>query len=348
MRGSKTWMLIVLIGTMLLPGSASAAKDTMPPRTTITLDRPVPSSGWYTAPVRVTLTVTDDRSGVRKLWYEATEGNRSAGVYGEARRRRRVSFTVYRHQGVHTIRYAAVDFAGNRERTRVLRFKLDSHPPSVQIAPTSDTITEEVGEAWSRTTWNVYASCDDDASGVSLASGCARHWIALDDEPFRAFAPFSFSSEGRHVVRTRATDVAGNRTIIVTKNLHIDRTPPTVEMVRPASGRIVTSSPIRLEARADDPVLADGTTGSAVRHGFFVIRDHATGYQQASGFAEPTGDGTWATEVLLPSGSYEIRFTAWDGARNFASSTPVELEVVYCPAAPELPEPDDLLTCTLR
>jgi hypothetical protein len=106
-------------------------QDHTPPVSTIAMSGTMKDSGWYSTPVKVTITATDDASGVKEIHY-VLDGVETV-VAGD-----KAQFTVS-DNGYHNIEYWAVDKVGNVEQKKTVpTFKIDTgSPPDVAIvAPT--------------------------------------------------------------------------------------------------------------------------------------------------------------------------------------------------------------------
>ncbi|GAF93849.1 unnamed protein product, partial [marine sediment metagenome] len=97
----------------------STCIDTVLPVTTIAFDGTMGGDGWYVSTVTVTLSATDELSGIESIWYKLDSGYEA--VYS-------VPFTVSK-EGEHTVKYYSFDKAGNREVTKSADFKIDKTPP---------------------------------------------------------------------------------------------------------------------------------------------------------------------------------------------------------------------------
>ena len=94
-----------------------------------------PSNGWYRTPVTVRINATDRstrnaRAGIKEIRYRVDNGGERV-VAGSV-----ASFSVG-SDGAHTVRYYAIDRAGNREVEKSVSFKLDTTaptPPSGAVA----------------------------------------------------------------------------------------------------------------------------------------------------------------------------------------------------------------------
>ncbi|GAH61864.1 unnamed protein product, partial [marine sediment metagenome] len=101
---------------------ASIGIDTVKPVTTIILDGTIGENDWYTSSVAVTLSATDDTSGVGSTWYMLDSG--ISKLYT-------VPFTVS-SEGEHTVEYYSLDNAGNKEDTKSVDLKIDKTSPATE------------------------------------------------------------------------------------------------------------------------------------------------------------------------------------------------------------------------
>lgn len=98
-------------------------EDTVPPASEHALDGTAGKNGWWRSAVRVTLEGTDDWCGVHRLLYRVDEGPELA--YEGA-------FDVT-GDGIHVVRYHAVDAAGNVEAERAVDIAIDATPPTALL-----------------------------------------------------------------------------------------------------------------------------------------------------------------------------------------------------------------------
>ncbi|MHA1968122.1 MAG: OmpL47-type beta-barrel domain-containing protein [Candidatus Hodarchaeales archaeon] len=104
--------------------SISMLDDTTPPVTTISLNGTVSEWGVYTSDVEVTLTATDDLSGVNVTYYDLDIGGDE--IYTEP-------FNVTGHDNYHILAYWSVDNAGNKEKTQFVYIPIDLIPPEIEL-----------------------------------------------------------------------------------------------------------------------------------------------------------------------------------------------------------------------
>jgi len=121
--------------------------DTTPPVTTHEFDGTMGDNDWYVSDVIVTLTATDDASGVEFTYYKIDSGGWQE--YDD-------EFTII-DDGMHMLYYYSVDFAGNVEDTNEADFKIDQTPPAITLA----------AEKVSFGTYNLIADVSDATSGVA-------------------------------------------------------------------------------------------------------------------------------------------------------------------------------------
>src|SRR5881409_2721783 len=107
------------------PGSVS---DITPPVTTYSASGSSGGNNWYTSSVTVTLSATDDSSGLAAIHFRTDGG--AWQTYASP-------FT-FPSDGSHTIDYYSTDYSGNSELIRTVDVKIDSTAPSssVQLAGT--------------------------------------------------------------------------------------------------------------------------------------------------------------------------------------------------------------------
>jgi hypothetical protein len=166
----------------LTAAEVGALADGTPPSTTASVT-PSPVNGWYPATPTVTLTATDDVSGV-----ERTERRLDGGDWQTVT----APFTVT-GEGVHTVEYRSVDRNGNVEQTRVLELQVDTQPPVV-------TYTGNAGSYTVDRTIEIDCTARDPVPG----SGLVADTCADVSRPAYTFAL------GEHTLRATARDLAGH------------------------------------------------------------------------------------------------------------------------------------------
>ena len=173
------------------PDFGPASPDTVPPVTTYSASGSSGASNWYTSSVTVTLTATDDSSGIAAIHFRADGGpwkpySNPVPVSGE---------------GSHTIEYYATDLAGNNESSHTVTFQIDTVAP-VTLAQVAGTLAGD-GSYVSSVTVTLTAS--------DATSGVQSEQYRVDGGPWRTYsAPFTLGGNGAHALDYFATDVAGS------------------------------------------------------------------------------------------------------------------------------------------
>jgi hypothetical protein len=134
--------------------------DTIPPVSTHSLNPPEPdgNNGWYTSDVNVTLSATDDMSGVKEIKYRVW-GGATQTIIGDTG-----TFLITQADDMDDVpvEYWAIDNAGNEE-TPHNEFTIDMDQTKPNIDAT--TVCEE-GNPIQGWLMHFTATCDDDTSGM--------------------------------------------------------------------------------------------------------------------------------------------------------------------------------------
>lgn len=161
-----------------------------PKSVTVLVDDTAPVSSddapidWVNSPLDVSLFANDGLSGVSAIRYSLNGG--AEEDYGSPVR--------VAGDAIHTLEYASVDGAGNRETTRTATIRLDTTPP----VTSSNAVSSYVGTA------TVTLSATDTLSGVSKTE------YRIDGGEWTAGASVSIEAVGRHLLEWKSLDAAGN------------------------------------------------------------------------------------------------------------------------------------------
>jgi hypothetical protein len=114
---------VVTILNEMTPQMLSQIKplDATPPVTTASQAPPANGNGWNNTDVKVTLSATDDNSGVARIEYNID--NAGWTTYTDP-----VTLST---EGVHTFQYRSIDRALNQEQAKSLTVRIDKTPPTV-------------------------------------------------------------------------------------------------------------------------------------------------------------------------------------------------------------------------
>lgn len=190
--------------------------DPTPPTVSLDADRLPNASGWYTASVTNTLTVSDLLSGKHQGYYRLNNGEWQAGA----------GFTLAT-DGVYNIEAYGDDVAGNRSTTVAKEVKVDATAPetSRQIDGTPGT------NGWYVSDVTVRLLPTDNVSGVA-----STHY-RINETEWKTGLQFLMADDGIYNVAFNSVDAAGNAETPVTQQVKIDTAAPAA----PAAVQVVPS-----------------------------------------------------------------------------------------------------------
>lgn len=172
--------------------------DTTAPETGAKVDGATNSDGAYVGSATVTVSATDEGSGVDKVEY---------AVGADGAWQPYTAPVVVNTVGAHTIRYRASDRAGNVAAEKAVDFRVVAPPTDDRTPPeTSATVSgEQNGQGQYLGMATVTVTASDTGSGLNKVE------YALGDGAWTAYtAPVMVHAVGTHKVRYRASDKAGN------------------------------------------------------------------------------------------------------------------------------------------
>lgn len=230
---------------------ATFVVDTVPP--TGVIQAPAANAILNVAAVPVTITYSDDRSGIdtTKTILTVDGVNQTSALTLTATQATGTLPALT--DGVHTIQLTVYDRSGNASSAISQQFTTDTTPPAiiVSVSPTPNAA------GWNNNTVTVTFACSDAGSGVTTCP-----------------PPVSVSSEGRgQSVCGQAVDAAGNSSAPACATVNLDRTPPVITYSVspvPNSNGIITSTPVTITFSCSDalsgvanctPPIVVNTTG---------------------------------------------------------------------------------------
>jgi hypothetical protein len=151
--------------------SKAVSIDMTPPETTASLAGTQGSNGWYTSAVTVTLSATDNLSGVARTHYTVYRAGHTPPDHG---RLYTAPFKVSRN-GIHIVTFWSVDKARNRETPNSLQVAVDTGSPCVTAAASPTVLSPANGQTVPVT---VSGAVTGTVSGVDLSS--AKFSVADD------------------------------------------------------------------------------------------------------------------------------------------------------------------------
>ena len=279
--------------------------DFTQPSTVITLPGINETQEWFAAAVTVTLSATDNLSGIANSFYRVDGG--ATQTYASP-------FSIT-SDGNHSVEYWSVDVAGNIEthHTRIVR--IDSTKPVTQASVSGTAGTNE----WYRSAVQVSLSATDNFSGV------LKTFYQINGGPEITYTgPFVLSTPGHYTVHYYSADNLNNFEFPNTLVVKIDITAPVV---------IATANPATAPKKPQPvTVTISGTVTdslSGVSSASFNVIDEY-GATQPSGSVTVQANGTYSFTLSLPAtkhGSdkdghlYTIVVSGTDQAGNSASTT---------------------------
>jgi hypothetical protein len=187
--------------------------DSVPPTTTVYFIGTLGDNSWYVSPVMITLTATDDMTGVDYTMYKLDSA--SWNIYTSP-------FTVS-DDATHTIEYYSVDNNGNIEPVKSADFKIDQKPPM-----TTHTFSGVEGKNGWYITLNIILNSVDNTSGVD------HTYIKIDSSVWTEYTvPIVFTSDGIHTFEYYSIDNAGNEEPVKGPfTIKLDPTPPEITLTK--------------------------------------------------------------------------------------------------------------------
>ncbi|MEU1084489.1 family 16 glycoside hydrolase [Streptomyces sp. NPDC005908] len=308
----------------VLTVTEGGGEDTTAPEATADVTGARNDQGQYVGSASVTLAATDEGSGVDRIEYALGDDDAWQPYTAPV---------VVDQVGTHTVRYRALDKAGNVSEEQSVAFTVVAPPTDDTTAPeTSATVDGEKnadGHYIDMATVTVTAS--DTGSGVNTI----EYAIGADGAWQTYGGPVMVHEAGTHTVRYRATDKAGNAAAEKSVEFTVVAAPPQ-DTTPPATGVTVQgtkNSDGAYVGRATVTVSADdGHDGSGVAR---------VEYSLDSGpylaYAAPV--------VVDRAGRHTVAYRATDKAGNTSEPLTVSFTVVSGGVpAPPCPEYDERLT----
>ncbi len=200
------------------------------------------AAGWNNTDVSVSVSASDDRSGVARIEY-----NLDGAGYVQY-----TTAVLIQLEGVHTFLYRAMDRGGNIETAKSLTVRIDKTQPdsSGQSTPAANAA------GWNNTDVTVTLSATDDRSGV------AKIEYNLDSGGYALYtAPVVVASEGNHAVAYRATDVADNvESPVNSLSFRTDKTKPVITYTGQKTTYSILDT-VNVTCGASDPISGGVASG---------------------------------------------------------------------------------------
>jgi large repetitive protein len=231
---------------------------------------------WNKGEVSVSLTATDDLSGVAKTFYSL---NGSDFVEGN-------SFTV-NEEGTKTVYFYSVDNAGNVEEVKSAQVKIDKTAP--------ETVSD-VTDKWNKGEVTVNLTATDNLSGV------AKTFYSLKGTDFVEGTSFTVNEEGVNTVFFYSVDNAGNVEEVKTAEVKIDKTAPTASWNLDKEYALGVSLPLNYQASDELSGIAEESVtvnGQAYQKGDSVKLDQPGTYNIVVKVIDNAGNSTTIEKTFV-------------------------------------------------
>ncbi|WP_380166712.1 ThuA domain-containing protein [Jannaschia sp. R86511] len=267
-------------------GDEEPDPDTTAPEVSATVAPEEPASGWYTEPVTVTITATDDSEATGGVVY--TEYRIGDGDWLEY-----TTPVVLDPEdlgdGSHTLQYRASDAAGNVSEVGTVEVAFDTTGPQVELGVEDG---QELGDS---------AELDLAAAATDEGSGVASVELMLDGEAVEAGTLQLWTLDlGEHVLTVSATDEAGNTTeveVTFTVTTSLADMDALVERFV-ADGSVTASVGNQLAGRLDQAMAAEAQGSRGEKRMIAALRSFDT-------LAKRVSDAE-VRQVLLRDSAYVV------------------------------------------
>ncbi|HKP37753.1 MAG TPA: PQQ-binding-like beta-propeller repeat protein [Pyrinomonadaceae bacterium] len=185
--------------------------DSSAPVTQIAVSGAPGTNGWYVGAVQVSLSSTDNLSGVANTYY-SVDGSAVQAYTGP--------FPIS-GDGTHTVEYWSLDVAGNMESHQTRAANIDGTAPVTQSALSGAS----GANGWYVSAVQVSLTAADNLSGVGntfykVDGGAVQNYTGA----------FSISGDGTHTLEFWSADLAGNVESHQTRLVGIDTTAPVTQI----------------------------------------------------------------------------------------------------------------------
>ncbi len=240
--------------------------DATPPVSSIDLSGTPGTNGWYISDVIVSLSATDNASGIAKTEYSFD--NLNWLTYTTP-----LTLTT---EGLTTVYYRSVDNLGNVEEVKSEVVKIDKTLPTTTLSLSGTTGNEE----WYLSDVAVTLSATDATSGI----GTIRYRINSGDW-INYSTQLKITAEGTFTLEYYTEDLAGNKEGAKSQTIKIDKTAPMLTITLPQMKDYLHSESITLNFTAEDKISGVATmtamlddkevnTGDSIELIYYSLGEH--------------------------------------------------------------------------
>ena len=219
-------------------------------------------------------------------------------------------------EGAATIRYRAVDKAGNSEASRSLAVVVDSTPPVTTLTAGEPRFLSPDGRLY------VTGATQITLQSLDALSGAVPAQYRIDGGPWMPYAPFVLAGEGAHSVDYYGQDGLGNKEPIKTAAVVVDNTAPAVTL---SSSETLVPGVVNTVS----PGTVFTVTAEDLLSGVQAVQYNIDGgpWQPATGSFNLAG---------MSAGQHTIAYTAADRVRNEAAPQALTTRMVVINIAKEV------------
>jgi large repetitive protein len=270
---SKDWLY-----NTAAPQTAVIKIDQTAPATQNSVSGPAGGNGYFKGAAQVTLTASDNLSGVASKYYR---------IDGGAPQTYAATFTVS-GDGNHAVAFWSVDAAGNVGGVSTVSVKIDASAPLTLASPSGTAGTN----GWYRSSVQVSLSATDSLSGV------ANRFYKIDGGITKTYSTaFTVTGAGAHTVTFWSTDLATNTEPVRSMAVNIDTTSPTVTASANPSSAAKKSTPlsVTISGRVTDTTSGPRSNGTT----YSVVDEY--GLTQPNGSVTLQANGNYSFNLSLPA-----------------------------------------------
>lgn len=243
------------VGNVESAKTVNAKIDTVCPETAMSVSGTLGTGLWYVSPVTVTVSATDESSGVNWTRYRVDGGGWQY-----------VGNFLLADDGQHLLEYQSEDLAGNNEAVKTLGVKIDQVGPSTGMSLTGTLGTND----WYTSNVDITLSGFDNTSGID--------WTAyrVDAGVWQVYSGFfMITSDGVHSLEYYSQDLSGNREATFGVEVKIDQVPPVL-ILNQADGTIFTTTSVTMTWSSLDATSGVDRVETSLDGGAFVVHGPLT------------------------------------------------------------------------
>ena len=315
-QGSHTvqfWSIDIADNTEV-PKTTEFKIDTVAPVTTSSQSPDGNNDWWKTSPARATLSASDATSGVMEIHYQVDSGSYVV-VPGAS------ALVIVEGNGIHTVNYYVVDYAGNQESEKTETVKIDTISPTTTLGVGSPQFTSGT-DLYVTSGTSFTLSPLDNPEGSDVAATYYRVYpVGAMPPPFDSATTFQIiGDDGEYIIEYCSTDNAGNQESLNSETVILDNTPPatTKTVGSPSYDDFVTSA---------TPICLDASDSGADLEGTYYRINGNSWISYAGCFTLSGPDGTYLIEFYSVDnlGNTELVNSQTHQLDNTATSSSDEL-----------------------